>query len=40
MGVQIIGPDNSDRAVLQLVHAYEKQAGWVEKVLPPALRDA
>ncbi|GAA1727153.1 amidase [Isoptericola hypogeus] len=37
-GVQIIGPDNGDRAVLQLAHAYEQQTRWVDRVLPPALR--
>ncbi|MEI7058781.1 amidase [Nocardioides sp. CCNWLW239] len=39
MGVQIIGPDNGDLAVLQLAHAYEKQTGWVDRVLPPGLRE-
>ncbi|MBC7633297.1 amidase [Aeromicrobium sp.] len=38
MGIQIIGPDNGDRAVLQLAHAYEQQTRWVDRVLPPALR--
>ncbi|MEL7976045.1 amidase [Isoptericola sp. F-RaC21] len=39
MGVQIIGPDNGDRAVLQLAHAYEQRTRWTARVLPPALRD-
>lgn len=38
MGVQIIGPDDGDRAVLQLAHAYEQQTHWVDRVLPPGLR--
>ena len=38
-GIQIVGPDKGDRAVLQLAHAYEQETGWVDKVLPPALRE-
>lgn len=37
-GVQIIGRNHGDRAVLELAHAYEKQTQWVERILPPALR--
>jgi Asp-tRNA(Asn)/Glu-tRNA(Gln) amidotransferase A subunit family amidase len=39
MGIQIIGPGHADLAVLQLAYAYEQAARWVERVLPPALRD-
>jgi amidase len=39
MGIQIIGPGRADRAVLQLAYAYEQATRWVERVLPPALRD-
>ncbi len=37
MGIQIIGGDNRDRAVLKLAYAYEKVTRWVERVPPPAL---
>lgn len=37
MGVQLIGKDNADLAVLQLAYAYEKATDWVHRVPPPAL---
>jgi amidase len=40
MGIQLIGPDNGDRAVLELAYAYEQETLWVDEVLPPALSGA
>ncbi len=37
MGVQIVGPNQAEKAVLQLVHAYEQATGWVKRHLPPLL---
>lgn len=39
MGMQIIGRNHADLAVLQLAHAYEQASGWVKNHLPPALRN-
>jgi amidase len=39
MGMQIIGPNHGELAVLQLAFAYEQATGFVEKALPPLLRD-
>jgi amidase len=38
MGVQIVGPNRAEKAVLQLVHAYEQATGWVNRRLPPVLK--
>ncbi len=38
MGVQLIGRNHAEWAVLQLAHAYERASDWVHRVLPPALR--
>jgi amidase len=35
MGLQIIGPPRSDRAVLEIAHAYERETRWAER-RPPA----
>jgi amidase len=35
MGMQIVGPNHGELAVLQLAYAYERATGWVEKRLPP-----
>lgn len=37
MGVQLIGKDNADLAVLQLAHAYEQATQWVSRIPPPLL---
>jgi amidase len=39
MGLQIIGPNHGELAVLQLAYAYEEATGFVDKALPPLLRD-
>jgi amidase len=39
MGVQIIGPNLSEFACLQLAFAYERETGWVDKALPPLLSE-
>ena len=38
MGVQLIGRNHAEWAVLQLAHSYERASDWVHRVLPPALR--
>lgn len=38
MGLQIIGPNHADLAVLKLGHAYEKASPQIAAALPPALR--
>jgi amidase len=38
MGMQVIGPQHADLAVLQLAHAYEQAAPWTRKQLPALLR--
>jgi amidase len=37
MGLQLMGPNHSELACLQLARAYEKATGWVEKRRPDAL---
>jgi len=37
IGLQLIGPNHADLAVLQLGHAYEQASPWIAKSLPPAL---
>lgn len=37
MGMQVLGRPRADLAVLQLGHAYEQAAGWVNTHLPPVL---
>jgi amidase len=37
MGMQIVGPNRAEHAVLQLAHAYELATGWTSKVRPPLL---
>lgn len=37
MGVQLIGKDNADLAVLQLAYAYEQATDWVAATPPPLL---
>ena len=39
MGMQIVGPNHGERAVLEIAHAYEQATGWVERVLPPLLAE-
>jgi amidase len=38
MGLQIIGPNHADLAVLKLGHAYEQASPWIPARLPPALQ--
>jgi amidase len=38
MGVQIIGKNHADFAVLQLAYAYEQATNWVSKHLPPLIK--
>jgi amidase len=40
MGIQIIGRNQTEFAVLQLAQAYHEATRWTEKVLPPLLRHA
>jgi amidase len=37
MGIQIVGPNHAELSCLQLAHAYEQAAGWVNKVRPSLL---
>jgi len=39
MGVQIIGPNHADLAVLKLGHAYEQASPWIAATPPAALND-
>ena len=43
MGLQIIGPRNSDLTCLQLAYAYENATSWIENrpslLLDPEFRD-
>ena len=39
MGVQIIGKNHADFAVLQLAYAYEQATDWVSKNLPSLIKD-
>jgi amidase len=36
IGLQIVGPNRSEVACLQLAKAYEAATGWTEKRPPPA----
>jgi amidase len=38
IGIQIIGPNHADLAVLQVGHAYENASPWIAQALPGALR--
>jgi amidase len=38
MGIQIIGRNHADFAVLQLAYAYEQATNWVGKRLPPLIK--
>lgn len=38
MGMQLIGPNHGERAVLELAYAYEQATACVDKALPPMLR--
>ena len=38
MGLQIIGPAQADRAVLQLAYAHEQLTRWVQRRPPQCLR--
>jgi Asp-tRNA(Asn)/Glu-tRNA(Gln) amidotransferase A subunit family amidase len=40
MGIQLVGRDNADLAVLQLAYAYEQATQWVGRVPPPMLSGA
>ncbi len=40
MGMQIIGRNQMDFAVLQLAHAYEQAAPWIRDHLPPLLNNS
>ena len=37
MGMQIVGPNQAEFALLQLAYAYDQATGWVEKRKPPML---
>jgi amidase len=39
MGLQIAGPNHSERACLQLAHAYDQATGWTRQRLPPLLTE-
>jgi len=39
MGVQIIGKNHVDFAVLQIAYAYEQATHWVQKALAAAVED-
>jgi amidase len=39
MGMQIVGRNHGERAVIEIAHAHERATGWVEKKLPPLLTD-
>lgn len=38
MGMQLIGPQHADFAVLPLAHAYEQVKPWTHDRLPPLLQ--
>lgn len=38
IGMQIIGPNHADLAVLQMGHAYELASPWIRQVLPSVVR--
>lgn len=38
MGIQIIGPNRQDLAVLQIAYTYEAATGWTHRRLPPMLQ--
>jgi len=38
MGMQIIGKNHADFAVLQLAYAFEQATNWVGKCLPPLIK--
>jgi amidase len=38
MGLQIVGPNHSEFACLQLAHAYDQATAWVTKRPPPLIR--
>jgi amidase len=40
MGMQIIGRNHADLAVLQLAYSYEEATRWVSKHQPPLLTQA
>jgi len=40
MGLQIVGPNRSELACLQLAQAYDRASGWVKKRPPPAAAGA
>ncbi|MDA5193464.1 amidase [Govanella unica] len=40
MGVQIVGRNHGEQAVMQLAYAYEQATGWVQNHLPPLLLSA
>jgi amidase len=40
MGIQIIGKNHADFAVLQLAYAYEQATNWVSRNLPPLITEA
>jgi len=37
MGLQIMGPNHGEFALLQLAHAYDEATGWVKKRRPALL---
>ncbi|MGW7517662.1 amidase [Streptomyces sp. NPDC054796] len=40
MGVQLIGREHADLALLRLAYAYERETGWVSRMPPPLLGEA
>jgi amidase len=38
IGMQIIGPNHADLAVLQVGHAYERASPWIGQAVPAAVR--
>jgi len=39
MGMQIVAPNRGELSLLGIAGAYEAATGWVDRVLPPALRE-
>jgi amidase len=37
IGIQIVGPNHSERACLELGHAYDRRTNWIDKRPPPLL---
>lgn len=40
MGMQIVGPNRAEQAVMQIANAYDQATQWVSKLPPPLLKDS